>query len=248
MAAARDDVSSPVPHITFVELPKKWMVNNPQIQTPRALVKKAKATKKNSGGNVKAERDADADADADAKNMSTEEAGRQPKKMAREMEAWILQQRGIEVAPKHHFVRVEDLYALFVRTHTPSLPPSTPSERREEEEEVDAVAAAAAKPTTDDVSSQQPPQQTPERPQPTTAVTAWPMHSFSSCAGKVLNDMFPAQLTRRAGKLSITCDALPAVADNCPPKHTNKKEKKLAKWGPAVGAGGHAAPAHTRDT
>ena len=218
-----DDHASPVPHITFVELPKKWMVNNPQMQKKGAARKKEKSKSVGSvvgggggGGDGTSQGDAGAVDDTEAaaaayKRIITEEEGggggggvRQRTEMELELEAWFVKQ-GVAVAPPQHFVRVEALFEVFQQQEGHS------------DDNGEAITTTDATTTTNNNNN-----------------ASFTLHSFSSCVGKVLNEMFPEGLTRRTGKLSVTCDALPAVAENWPPKRTNKKEKKLAKWGPLV--------------
>ena len=52
----------------------------------------------------------------------------------------------------------------------------------------------------------------------------------------------PATLTRRVGKLSVTCEALPATRENWPPRMANKKAEKMKKHGPKDPARSRPAP------
>lgn len=177
-----DESCSPVPHVTFVKVPEKWMLNNPQMRgrTPKPP---AAAGKKKTN-------------EEEAAAAAKEEGGdiiKKPTKTELELEAWF-RKRGVAVAPQRQFVNVEALYELF-----------------RSDRGVDASAAEGDS---------------------ALRLSEITLHVFRSCSGKVLNAMFPNQLTRRNGKLSITCDAIPAAPENWPPKRTNRKEMKLAKFGP----------------
>lgn len=70
--------------------------------------------------------------------------------------------------------------------------------------------------------------------------------TFSSMAGKTLRRVLaPATLTRRVGKLSVTCEALPATRENWPPRMANKKAEKMKKHGPKDPA--RSRPAHLQN-
>ena len=70
---------------------------------------------------------------------------------------------------------------------------------------------------------------------PSAAQAAGPgptLQQFGSAIGGVLHALYGGSLARRFNRLNVTCGALPAAPENWPPKMANKKERKLAKFGP----------------
>ena len=213
--AAHDDDASPVPRITFVELPQKWILNNPLAREPGDA-----ASKKNLGRKATADPTTVAVFAGESGDTTKTGAGvddddgddqeeERPKRL-RDVDAWF-SRLAIEVAPERHFVSVEDLFALYVADveESESAAASTEASAGSPEERIATTATGG-----DD------------------AAMTWTLQAFRSIAGQVLSQRFPGGLARRKGKLAVTCAKLPAVAENWPPKRTNKKERRLEKWGP----------------
>ena len=65
-----------------------------------------------------------------------------------------------------------------------------------------------------------------------------PLETFSSVVGQVLRRAFPpadladVRARRRKGMLAVTCERLPATRLNWPPKRTDRKARRLERYGP----------------
>ena len=65
-----------------------------------------------------------------------------------------------------------------------------------------------------------------------------PLETFSSVVGQVIRRAFPpadladVRARRRKGMLAVTCERLPATRLNWPPKRTDRKARKLERYGP----------------